>query len=61
MRVSCSVALCLALPPGNVDIVRLLITKGAELEACDTDHTPPLHAACTKGHLDCVLELLNAG
>ena len=48
-------------PSGNVEIVRLLINKGAELEACDTDHTPPLHTACVKGHVDCALELLNAG
>ncbi|KAM8883063.1 ankyrin repeat and SOCS box protein 13a.1 isoform 1-T1 [Synchiropus picturatus] len=46
---------------GNVDIVRLLISKGAQLEAYDVHFGPPLHIACAKGKVDCVRELLLAG
>ncbi|KAM3836115.1 ankyrin repeat and SOCS box protein 13-like [Diretmus argenteus] len=46
---------------GNVDIVLLMITSGARLEAYDIHFGPPLHAACAKGHVDCARELLRAG
>ncbi|KAM3850048.1 ankyrin repeat and SOCS box protein 5-like [Diretmus argenteus] len=45
---------------GNVDIVLLMITSGARLEAYDIHFGPPLHAACAKGHVDCATELLRA-
>uniref|UniRef100_A0A3Q2CAZ7 Ankyrin repeat and SOCS box containing 13a, tandem duplicate 1 n=1 Tax=Cyprinodon variegatus TaxID=28743 RepID=A0A3Q2CAZ7_CYPVA len=47
--------------PGNADVVRLMITNGAKLEAFDIHFGPPLHIACAKGRLDCVKELLKAG
>ncbi|KAJ8411256.1 hypothetical protein AAFF_G00172620 [Aldrovandia affinis] len=46
---------------GNVDCVRLMIAKGAQLEAFDIYFGTPLHAACAKEHLDCAKALLNAG
>lgn len=47
--------------PGNVEIVSLLISSGAQLEAFDVHFGPPLHIASAKGHTDCVRELLQAG
>ncbi|XP_036976862.1 ankyrin repeat and SOCS box protein 13a.1 isoform X1 [Acanthopagrus latus] len=46
---------------GNVEIVKLMIASGAQLEAYDVHFGPPLHIACAKGHVDCVKEMLNAG
>ncbi len=46
---------------GNPDCVKLMIDKGALLEAFDIYFGTPLHAACAKAHLDCALLLLNAG
>ena len=46
---------------GNADLVRLLITNGALLEAYDIHFGNPLHTACAKGHVDCAQALLNAG
>lgn len=46
---------------GNADCVRLVIAKGASLEAYDLYHGTPLHVACANRHLECVKMLLNAG
>lgn len=46
---------------GNVEVVKLMISSGAQLEAYDVHFGPPLHIACAKGHVTCVKELLNAG
>ncbi|XP_016134099.1 ankyrin repeat and SOCS box protein 13-like [Sinocyclocheilus grahami] len=46
---------------GNPDCVKLMIDKGALLEAFDIYFGTPLHAACAKAHFDCALLLLNAG
>lgn len=46
---------------GNPDCVKLMIAKGALLEAFDIYFGTPLHAACAKAHFDCALLLLNAG
>ncbi|GLD48053.1 ankyrin repeat and SOCS box protein 13-like isoform X1 [Lates japonicus] len=46
---------------GNVDVVRLMIASGAELEAYDVHFGPPLHITCAKGYVHCVRELLIAG
>jgi len=46
---------------GNADCVRLVIAKGASLEAYDLYYGTPLHVACAKKHLECVKVLLNAG
>ncbi|XP_073694963.1 ankyrin repeat and SOCS box protein 13-like [Garra rufa] len=50
--------LCFA---GNADCVRLVIAKGASLEAYDLYYGTPLHVACANRHLECVKVLLNAG
>lgn len=46
---------------GNVEVVKLMIASGAQLEAYDVHFGPPLHIASAKGHVDCVKELLVAG
>lgn len=46
---------------GNADCVKLVIAKGASLEAYDLYYGTPLHVTCANQHLDCVKVLLNAG
>lgn len=46
---------------GSVDVVRLMISSGARLEANDVHFGPPLHIAAAKGNVGCVKELLMAG
>lgn len=46
---------------GNPECVKLMIAKGALLEAFDIYFGTPLHAACAKAHFECALLLLNAG
>lgn len=46
---------------GNVEVVKLMISSGAQLEAFDVHFGPPLHIACAKGHVGCVKEMLKAG
>ena len=48
---------------GHVPCVKLLISKGAKLNASDRQNGTPLHAACVayKVNLDCILSLIQAG
>ncbi len=43
--------------------MKLLISKGANLNAADRHYGTPLHAACVayKINLDCILSLIQAG
>lgn len=47
--------------PGNAECVKLVIAKGASLEAYDLYNGTPLHVACVNQHLECIKVLLNAG
>lgn len=51
----------LSKPAGNAECVKLVIAKGASLEAYDLYSGTPLHVACANQHLECVKVLLNAG
>ena len=46
---------------GRLDICRLLIDKGAQLEAKDWDHRTPLHWAAIEGHVEIVRLLCDRG
>ena len=46
---------------GDFDIVRLLVLRGANLNAADTSHGTPLHLACENAHPEVVEFLLEKG
>ncbi|KDO22630.1 TKL protein kinase [Saprolegnia parasitica CBS 223.65] len=46
---------------GHVDVVRLLLDKGAKFDACTTDGSTLLHCAASNGHVDVVRLLLDKG
>ncbi|XP_048249888.1 uncharacterized protein LOC124128376 [Haliotis rufescens] len=46
---------------GHIDIVRLLIEKGADVTAAAKDGCTPLHCACKNGHIDIVRLLIEKG
>lgn len=48
---------------GHVSCVKLLISKGAKLNASDRQYGTPLHAACVayKKNMECILALIQAG
>ena len=46
---------------GHVDVVRLLIERGADVEAKDATGETPLHCAVAQGREACVAELLRSG
>ncbi|KAK1789983.1 hypothetical protein P4O66_002300 [Electrophorus voltai] len=46
---------------GNAECVKLVLAKGASLEAYDLYNGTPLHVACANQQLECVRVLLNAG
>lgn len=46
---------------GRRDVVELLLTSGASINARDDGGLHPLHNACSFGHADVVRLLLNAG
>lgn len=47
---------------GHVEIVKLLIAKGADIDwATEGTKKSPLYAAAVHGHMECALELLRAG
>ena len=46
---------------GHLDICRLLIDKGAQVEAKDSDGWTPLHSAALRGHVEIVRLLCDRG
>lgn len=46
---------------GNLDRVRHLCSRCAELSSCQYNYTPPLHFAVREGHLPVVRELVERG
>ncbi|KAI4199757.1 MAG: hypothetical protein LQ350_004384 [Teloschistes chrysophthalmus] len=44
---------------GHVEIVRLLLESGAELDVYDKEERPPLHLAIRKGHEDLAIHLVH--
>ena len=53
-------ALHLAVENGNVDIVRLCISKGANVNFVKTNMITPLHLACTSGEEEIVKTLVES-
>jgi len=53
--------LCYFAALGDLNGVRRLINKGANVLDSDYDKRTPLHLACTEGHLDVALELISHG
>ena len=53
--------LCLACDEGHVEVVALLLEKGAKVNTKDEDKNTPLHLACQKGHVGVVDLLLTNG
>ena len=51
----------LACEKGKVDVVRLLLDKGAAVDRADKDGATPLWIACQKGHVDAARLLLEKG
>ncbi|KAM0237912.1 hypothetical protein ACHAP5_008810 [Fusarium lateritium] len=54
-------ALHLAVEVGNLDIVRILISNGADVNAPDTEYETPLMVAAAHGHVAVAKELLSQG
>ena len=46
---------------GKVDVARLLLDKGAEVDRADKDGATPLYIACQQGHVDVARLLLERG
>lgn len=46
---------------GHVDVIKLLISEGADIDAIDTYSNTPIHYASQHGHSDCVKRLLKQG
>jgi ankyrin repeat protein len=46
---------------GDIETVRVLLERGADIEARDSDNWTPLHVACAWGHLAVTRLLLDAG
>ena len=46
---------------GTVNLVHVLISAGANMEARDSCHRTPFILACTRGHVEVVAELLRGG
>ena len=46
---------------GNLELVKYLISEGANIESKDNDNFTPLHFAALEGHLNIVEYLLSEG
>ena len=46
---------------GHVDVARLLLDNGAEVDRAQKDGATPLHIACQNGHVEAVRLLLDNG
>jgi len=46
---------------GHLDVVQLLVEKGADIEAWGEYHTSVLQIACQQGHMDVVRLLIEKG
>lgn len=46
---------------GNLEVAKMLISKGAQLRCCDEENNTPLLVACTEGHIKLVQLLFAAG
>ncbi|KIN00709.1 hypothetical protein OIDMADRAFT_124708, partial [Oidiodendron maius Zn] len=44
---------------GRDKIARMLLEKGADIQAKDGDQETPLHLACSKGHAGMIKLLIN--
>ena len=44
---------------GNLELMKLLVRSGANVELCNRDGFSCLHIACYNGHRDIVLYLMN--
>ena len=44
---------------GKLNCVRLLIARGADVDAETSSHETPLHFACMDNHVECAAELVN--
>ena len=53
--------LCFAAELGDIQIVRLLLDKGAKINNGGISNITPLHIASWKGYIDLARELINAG
>ncbi|KAL7647776.1 UNVERIFIED_CONTAM: hypothetical protein RMT77_001385 [Armadillidium vulgare] len=53
--------LCLASDYGQLDVIKYLLSKGADVEAIDKHGISALLAAIWEGHTECVKVLLEAG
>ena len=54
-------ALHVASRVGDVDVVKLLVSRGASLNAITSDHYTPLHIAAKEGHDDIARLMLDHG
>uniref|UniRef100_A0A8C9T394 Transient receptor potential cation channel subfamily A member 1 n=1 Tax=Scleropages formosus TaxID=113540 RepID=A0A8C9T394_SCLFO len=50
----------LAVRGGNIDVIKLCISKGAKIDQQQCDKSTPLHLACTQGALEVVKVMLSA-
>ena len=61
MRMDGSTCLLIAACIGHLDICRLLIDKGAQVEAKNSNGRTPLHCAAYQGHVEIAQLLCNHG
>jgi ankyrin repeat protein len=46
---------------GNIDIVKVLLENGVDVNLTNASGQTPLHVACSKGHTDVVQLLIDSG
>jgi ankyrin repeat protein len=54
-------AACLRIMEGHEAVVKFLISRGVHLNDTDNTGGTPLHRTVIKGHLDIVVDLIEAG